>query len=226
MNYNALIIEDDKEIAELILLYINKSGANATIAGSAEEGFNLLEQESFDIVVLDINLPGIDGFRFLQQLRTFSSLPVVIVSAREADREIIKGFQEGADDFVTKPFSPTVLVERIKANVKRYRQKEEEFNKKISFGEYSYNVKGNYVEFKGKKLNLAEKELEVLRFLLNNAGTSVTVYEIFHNVWGNQYGDLATVSVHIQRLRKKLDKDLIETVYGEGYKIPKEKLSK
>ncbi|MBN2651903.1 MAG: response regulator transcription factor, partial [Spirochaetales bacterium] len=224
MDYKALIIEDDQDIAELISLYIKKDGAVAQIAGSAEEGFGLLDQHAYDVIVLDINLPGIDGFRFLKKMRTFSSVPVVIVSAREADLDIIKGFEDGADDFVTKPFSPAVLVERIKANVKRYRQKEEEFNKKIIFGEYSFNLKGNFVEYDGKKLNLAEKELDVLRFLLEHAGESVTVYDIFQHVWDNQYGDIATVSVHIQRLRKKLEKNLIETVYGEGYRIPSDKV--
>ena len=115
MKADVLIIEDEQELAELVQLYLEKEGIQTALAGSAEEGMELLSKKVFNLIVLDINLPGMDGFEFLQQLRTHSQIPVIIVSAREADEDIIMGLGSGADEFVTKPFAPKVLAARVRA---------------------------------------------------------------------------------------------------------------
>ena len=112
---NVLIVEDEHELAELVQMYLRNDGVEAVIAGSAEEGFAQLDGNDYDLIILDINLPGMDGFDFVQRLRKTSAVPVIIVSAREADEDIVMGLGVGADEFVTKPFAPKVLVARVRA---------------------------------------------------------------------------------------------------------------
>lgn len=230
MNARVLIIEDERELAELIEMYLQREGIETSIAGSAEEGERLLQEHTFDLITLDINLPGKDGFEFLQLIRRDLHIPVVMVSAREADEDVIMGLGIGADEFVTKPFAPRVLSARIRALLRRARESEKR-GEIIQFSGYSLDVEGYVVTRGSERVNLSAKEFEVLAFLAANPGIAYSTDDIYRAVWGDSYGDITTVGVYIQRLRKKIEEDprnprILETVHGKGYRFSREMLEK
>jgi len=218
-----LIIEDVKEMADLIRLYLQKEGMDATLCESGESGLAEFGRERYDLIVLDINLPGMDGFEFLQRLRRTSAVPVMIVSARDADEDMILGLGIGADEFVTKPFSPKVLVARVRAMLRRATDMKASSNS-VKFGDFVLDIDGYLLKKSGQKVALSSKEFEVLAHLATHPGKAMTPETIYAEVWRNQYGDVTAVAVYIQRLRKKIEQDpsaplFIETVHGMGYRF-------
>jgi two-component system response regulator RegX3 len=218
-----LIIEDVKEMADLIRLYLQKEGMDATLCETGEEGLAAFAREKFDLVVLDINLPGIDGFEVLQRLRRESAVPIAIVSARDADEDMILGLGIGADEFVTKPFSPKVLVARVRAMLRRATDLRASPNS-VRFGDFILDLDGFLLKKGPEKVPLSSKEFEVLACLATHPGKAMTPDAIYADVWHNQYGDVTAVAVYIQRLRKKIEEDpsapiFIETVHGMGYRF-------
>ncbi|MGA2976870.1 MAG: response regulator transcription factor [Spirochaetia bacterium] len=223
MQAKILIIEDVKEMADLIRLYLQKEGMDSTICETGEDGLSQFDRERYDLVILDINLPGIDGFEFLQRLRKGSAVPVMIVSARDADEDMILGLGIGADEFVTKPFSPKVLVARIRAMLRRTLDMKTSPNS-VKFGDFILDIDGYLLKKGGEKISLSSKEFEVLAYLATHAGKAMTPDTIYAEVWKNQYGDITAVAVYVQRLRKKIEIDpsapvFIETVHGMGYRF-------
>ncbi len=223
MQAKILIIEDVREMADLIKLYLQKEGMEATLCETGEDGLVAFEKDRFDLVVLDINLPGIDGFEFLQRLRRTSAVPVMIVSARDADEDMILGLGIGADEFVTKPFSPKVLVARARAILRRATDMRANPNS-IRFGEFVLDIDGFLLKKGGEKVPLSSKEFEVLAFLATHPNKAMSAETIYAEVWKNQYGDVTAVAVYIQRLRRKIEADpaapaFIETVHGMGYRF-------
>jgi DNA-binding response OmpR family regulator len=202
---------------------------NVTLCATAECGMERLADITFDLVVLDINLPGMDGFEFLQQIRKDNSLPVIIVSARRADEDLILGLGIGADEFITKPFSPRVLAARVRALLRRVSLTPK--IKTICFADFFMDPDAYLLMKNQKRIPLTSKEFELLRFLILKAGKVFSASQLYTDVWGKKYGDLATVAIHIQRLRKKIEKDpanpeLILNVYGAGYYFNKHMLIK
>jgi DNA-binding response OmpR family regulator len=223
MQANILIIEDVKEMAELIRMYLQKEGMETVICETAEEGLERFGKGRFDLVVLDINLPGMDGFEFLQRLRTASIVPVMIVSARDADEDMVLGLGIGADEFVTKPFSPKVLVARVRAMLRRTSDARTGPHC-VKFGDFLLDVDGYLLRKGGEKVPLSSKEFEVLAYLATHAGRALTPETIYADVWRNQYGDITAVAVYVQRLRRKIEANpssplYIETVHGMGYRF-------
>jgi DNA-binding response OmpR family regulator len=223
MQARVLIIEDVKEMAELVRLYLHKEGMDAEICETGEDALSQFERGKFDMVVLDINLPGMDGFEFLQRLRKTSTVPVMIVSARDADEDMILGLGIGADEFVTKPFSPKVLVARVRAMLRRTTDLKASPNS-IRFGDYLLDIDGYLLKKGGEKIPLSSKEFEVLAYLATHRGKAVSPDTIYADVWRNQFGDVTAVAVYVQRLRKKIEHDpsspvFIETVHGMGYRF-------
>lgn len=221
MNARVLIIEDEKELGELVQLFLEKDGISSVLAASAEEGLSLMESGSFDLIILDINLPGMDGFEFLQVFRKRSSIGILILSAREADEDVVLGLGLGADEFVTKPFAPKVLVARVRALLRRIKGTGNG-DEKIVFGEYILQPGGYSLVKNGERVVLSTKEFEVLRFLAMNAGKAFSSDEIYSAVWDQSFGDITSVAVYIQRLRKKIEVDpsrpvYILTIRGKGY---------
>jgi DNA-binding response OmpR family regulator len=220
MKANILIIEDEREIGDLIELYLSREGISCRRAESAEEGFAFFRGESFDLVLLDINLPGIDGFEFLKRLREQSAVPVIIVSARQDDADIVLGLGIGADDFVVKPFSPRVLAARVRARLRR--ADEDGAKGAVRFGEFVLEA-GNYLLRRGGvRVALSPREFALLCVLADSPGVPMKSEDIYEKVWGNAYGDTTTVAVHIQRLRRKIEDDpacprFIKTAFGFGY---------
>ncbi|MCL2232537.1 MAG: response regulator transcription factor [Treponema sp.] len=229
MQGKILVIEDVKELADLVTLYLSKEGFEVRAAESAEEAFAVMEAWKPELVILDINLPGMDGFEFLQKFRRSSETPVLIVSARDSDEDQISGLGIGADEYITKPFSPKVLVARVRALFRRFRTfgaQDSEKNQEnlFRFGPFVLDYDAYLLKKDGERVPLSAKEYGCLSFLTEHAGKAMNVESIYNGVWKNTYGDLTTVAVYIQRLRKKIEDDpatpvYIETVHGMGYRF-------
>ncbi len=228
MTAKVLIIEDEKELGELVQLFLEKDGISSVLCLSAEEGMEVLESESFDLIILDINLPGMDGFEFLQTYRKAAETGILILSAREADEDIVLGLGLGADEFVSKPFAPKVLVARVRALLRRIKKGGSSLHR-IRFGPYSMDLEGYSLFRDDERIILSTKEFEVLKFLVSNSGRAYDAEEIYRKVWGQEYGDLSSVAVYIQRLRKKIEENPSEpeyliTIRGKGYLFDERKI--
>lgn len=227
MKGKILIIEDEVEIADLISLYLEKEGITTYHSTTGEDGLRILNSEELDLIILDINLPGIDGFETLQEIRKNSNTPVIIVSARSDDADHILGFGIGADDFVSKPFSPKVLSARVRAHLRRGSIKSRETTNRLKFGDFTLDFDAYNLTKSGTPVKLSPKELEILIYLARNEGVRRSLESIYEEVWGSKYGDISTVSVHIRRIRKKIEEDsanpkYIKTSHGFGYYFTRE----
>jgi two-component system response regulator RegX3 len=220
-----LIIEDERELADLVSLYLSKDGFEVRAAESAEEGLTIVEEWKPELVILDINLPGMDGFEFLQRFRRDRNTPVLIVSARSSEEDQINGLGGGADEYISKPFSPKVLVARVRAVFRRVRDfDEKEAANLFRFGPFSLDYDACILKKGEQRIPLSAKEFGCLVFLTTHPLKPLSPEIIYAGVWKNNYGDLTSVAVYIQRLRKKIEEDpanpvYIETVHGMGYRF-------
>jgi two-component system response regulator RegX3 len=224
MQAKVLIVEDVAEMADLIALFLSKEGMQPLAFENAEAALERLKAESFDIIVLDLNLPGMDGFEFLTEARKLTDCPVLVVSARSADEDLISGLGHGADEYMTKPFSPKVLVARVRALLRRSRGAERPQPDAFSFGPFTLDRSSCLLRRDDEILPLSVKEFAILTYLVSNEGKPQTPQAIYDAVWKNKYGDLTAVAVYIQRLRKKIEKnptepEYIVTDYGRGYRF-------
>jgi len=225
MKGNILVIEDVKEMVDLITLYLSREGFDVRAAESAEDGLAIVEYWKPDLVIMDVNLPGMDGFTFLEKYRKSSNTPVIIISARDSDEDQINGLGIGADEYITKPFSPKVLVARVKALFRRFKGLNEKNQKNIfRFGPYALDYDSCILKKDDERIPLSTKEYGCLAWLTEHPGKPMPVEAIYAGVWKNKYGDITIVAVYIQRLRKKIEKDpsnpvYIKTVHGMGYQF-------
>lgn len=229
------VIEDEESISKLIQLYLTKEKMVAKAFLNAEDALqDLKDGHKPNLIILDLNLPGMSGFEFLEELQKHfnKELPsVMILSARDTDEDIIKGLGYGADEFVTKPFSPGVLMARIKANLRRQSFFLEKMESFIQFGPYTLLLGSCVLKKNGQKISLSTKEYEVLEYLVKNAGQVISPERIYQNVWKVEYGDITAVAVYIQRLRKKIEDNpsdckYIKTEFGNGYIFSDEYVTK
>jgi DNA-binding response OmpR family regulator len=225
-----LIVEDDQSIAHLQKDYLELSGFEVKITNSGTEGLQILAEETFDLVILDIMLPGVDGFQVLKTIREKEDIPVLLVSARAEELYKIKGLGLGADDYITKPFSPGELVARVGAHLNKYERMKERFGKEnkpstIRVRGLEIDKDARRVFVNGKEVALAQKEFDLLLFLLQNANRVFSKEELFERIWGvDALGDASTVTVHIARIREKIEDNpskpqYIGTVWGSGYRF-------
>lgn len=228
MNSKILVVEDVPEMAQLAAMYLTKSGMMVEAVGSAEEALEHVAKELPDLIILDLNLPGMSGFDFLKKFRAeySASLPVIIVSARDADEDIINGLGNGADEFVTKPYSPKVLVARVEAIIRRQAKVTAAAEASYEFGPYTVLLNSCVLKKGPEKIPLSTKEYEVLEFLISHENETLGPERIYKEVWKAQYGDITAVAVYVQRLRKKIEADpsapqFIKTVFGMGYRFEK-----
>ena len=223
-----LIIEDDEAIAAIERDYLVLGGFEVEIAGTGGDGIAMGRFGRFDLILLDLMLPGIDGFSVCRALRETLDIPILMVTARQEDIDKIKGLGMGADDYITKPFSPNVLVARIKANLAQYdRMKNTGKQEKaqIQMGNILLRQDSRRVFVDGTEVELKNKEYELLLFLMSNADIVFSRETLYERIWGYEaMGDNATVAVHINRLREKIEKNpsqprYIQTVWGAGYRF-------
>ena len=233
-NPYVFIIEDEESISKLVCMYLEKSDIKAEPFYNAEDALEKLNSGvTPDLLILDLNLPGMSGFDFLKKFREMfkATIPVMIVSARDAYEDIISGLEYGADEFVTKPFSPSVLVARVQAHLRRKDLVTGSGEDSINFGEYTLLLNSCVLKKGNDKIPLSTKEYNVLEYLVKNAGTVISPEKIFNDVWKVQYGDITAVAVYVQRLRKKLEADpsnakYIKTEFGKGYIFNKDLINK
>ena len=216
-----LIVEDDRAIARIEKDYLELNGYRVTLAEDGETGRKLALQQPFDLILLDVMLPRIDGFTLLQQLREHLDVPILLVTARTEDLDKIQGLGLGADDYIEKPFSPGVLVARVRANLAQYaRLKQGDKDRVLQFGSLRLDSAARRVFAGDTEVPLKNKEYELLLFFMRNAGLVFDRETLYERVWGLQaMGDSATVAVHINRLREKLGEGVIQTVRGAGYRF-------
>ncbi len=225
-----LIIEDDQSIAELERDYLEINGFAVEIAQDGTTGLDKVMRKEYDLVLLDLMLPGVDGYTLCKKIRETKEIPVIMVTAKTADIDKIRGLGLGADDYMTKPFSPQELVARVKSHIARYERltkvKPTEEGE-IKIGELTINERSREVSLADKPLSLTAKEFDLLYFLASNPGIVFSKERLFERLWdAAALGEIATVAVHIGRIREKIEKDpskpeYIETVWGVGYRFRK-----
>lgn len=222
-----LIIEDDEAIAAIERDYLEIDGFQVEIAADGVTGLNRGLGGEFDLILLDLMLPGMDGFTVCRKLRESLNIPILMVTARQEDIDKIRALGLGADDYIEKPFSPGVLIARVKANLAQYRRllEPKKAPSEMTLGGIRLNTGTRRVFVDGNEVELKNKEYELLLFLMLNVDMVFDRETLYEKVWGLEaMGDNATVAVHINRLREKLEKDPanprhIETVWGAGYRF-------
>ncbi len=224
-----LIVDDEKEIADLIGVYLQNEGYETVKAFDGKTALELINNEFFDLAVLDVMISDIDGFTLCREIRKNHTYPIVMLTAKTDYTDRISGLSLGADDYVTKPFNPLELTARIKAQIRRYKQYNDTPKKTdtIEISGLEINIATHTCTLYGEEITLTPIEFRILWLLMENAGRVVSTKEIFENVWREDYLDSNnTVMVHIRRTREKLKEKprnpkFIKTVWGVGYKIEK-----
>ncbi|SEB22010.1 MULTISPECIES: response regulator transcription factor [Bacillus cereus group] len=218
MNYHILVVEDDQEIQELIKQFLMTQQYKVIVASDGLEGMNQFNKQSFDLILLDVMMPNLNGFEVAKMIRSQSNIPIIMLTALEEEQDQMKGFDLGVDDYITKPFSFHVLMRRVEAVLRRsYNQNTDNHFvfKEIHVDGDAYKVYVNRSE-----IPLTTKEFEILQLLLQNEKKVLTRESIVEKVWGYEYpGDTRMIDTHIKNIRKKLDIPYIKTVKGIGYKI-------
>ena len=223
-----LIIEDEPSIAELERDYLEINGFKADIELRGDTGLKRAFSQEYDLIILDLMLPGMDGFEICRQLRAESNIPVLMVSAKKEDIDKIRGLGLGADDYITKPFSPGELVARVKAHLSRYERlvgRNDDRNTSLNIRGLKLDKSSRRVHVNDREVILTTKEFDVLAFLAMNPNRVFSREELFDRIWGmDSVGDMATVTVHIKRIREKIELNpsnpqYIETIWGAGYRF-------
>ena len=223
-----LIVEDEESIAELEKDYLELSGFEVEIENNGRVGLERALQEEFDLFILDLMLPGVDGFEICKKIRESKNTPIIMVSAKKDDIDKIRGLGLGADDYITKPFSPSEMVARVKAHLSRYERligSGMPENEVIEIRGLKIDKTARRVYVNGEEKNFTTKEFDLLTFLAQNPNHVFTKEELFNKIWDMEsLGDIATVTVHIKKIREKLEfntakPQYIETIWGVGYRF-------
>lgn len=216
-----LMVDDDEHICQLLGLYLERDGFDAEFCHDGDTALARLSANTFDAVVLDVMMPGPDGFEVLSELRKFSNVPVIMLSARGEPTDRISGLNRGADDYITKPFEPQELIARIRAVLRRFKPTDD--TKNVTLFNLNVNLADFTVTLNGEKVDMPPKEIELLFMLAKTPMHVFTREELLKSIWGQNYsGDSRTVDVHIKRVREKLGDNQhwrLTTVWGVGYKI-------
>ena len=227
--YNILVVDDDKEIVGAIEIYLKNEGYKIYKAYDGEEALNIINNNEIHLVILDIMMPKKDGLETLQEIRKDKSLPVILLSAKSEDYDKIGGLNEGADDYITKPFNPLELIARVNSVLRRYVKlgsiKKEENKKIYRTGELLVDDETKKVIVDGKEVKLTATEFNILKFLIQNKGKVYSIPEIYENVWKEEgFGAENIIAVHIRHIREKIEINpkeprYLKVIWGVGYKI-------
>ena len=225
---NILIIEDEIAIAELEKDYLELAGFQVTMVNEGTKGLSEALSGDYQLVILDLMLPGLDGFEICRQIREEKDIPILMVSAKKEDIDKIRGLGLGADDYMTKPFSPSELVARVKAHLARYERlvrNHDKENEVIEIRGMKIDKTARRVYVNDEEKILTTKEFDLLSFLAGHPDRVFTKDELFREIWDMEsFGDIATVTVHIKKIREKIEEDAanpqyIETIWGKGYRF-------
>ena len=232
--YNILVCDDDKEIVKAIEIYLSKEGYNILKAYDGEEALEILKNnDDIQLIILDIMMPKMDGIEVANKIREDKSIPIIMLSAKSEDYDKISGLNNGADDYVTKPFNPLELIARVNSQIRRYTSlgsmvKKDEENKDIyKSGDLVINDSTKTVEVDGKEVKLTPTEYNILLFLTKNKGKVYSIEQIYENVWEEEsYGAENIIAVHIRHIREKIEINprepkYLKVIWGIGYKIEK-----
>ncbi|MDF2505125.1 response regulator transcription factor [Clostridium sp.] len=222
MEESILIVEDEERMRKLIDAYLKKEGYKTFEAKDGVEAVRIFDSNKVTLIILDIMMPVMDGFNVCKYIRKNSNVPIIMLTAKSEEEDKLLGYEFGADDYITKPFSPKVLVAKVKALLKRYYPDASLNNTSMNFDGVNINELSHEVTINGTEIYLSPKEYDLLLYFIKNKGIVLSRNKILDSVWGmDYYGDLRTVDTHIKRLREKLiDKAyLISTVRGSGYKL-------
>ncbi len=224
-NQRILVVDDDKNICEIIRLYLEKEGFSVSIANDGEKALEIFREITPSVVVLDVMMPKMDGFQVCREIRRVSSIPVIMLTAKGETFDKVLGLELGADDYMVKPFENKELVARIKAVLRRYEPKDNA-DKEIIYPNICINLTNYELKINGEVIDIPPKELELLYYLATNPNKVFTREQLLETVWGFDYfGDSRTVDVHVKRLREKLELAgenvnwQLKTVWGVGYKF-------
>jgi DNA-binding response OmpR family regulator len=226
-NTSILAVDDDVYILRMLKRILESEGFRVSAVSSGEEALNIFGEHNPDLVLLDITMPGIDGYTVCERIREFSSKPIIMITARGSDDEIVKGLEAGADDYVVKPFSARELIARIRATMRRSRTWETKEEPVFRTGQMLIDYTANKVFVNGKDIDLTATEYRILCYLAQNAGRVITPDQILGKVWGENYsGENHILHVNIARLRRKIEENQEEPKYiltrtGIGYLMPK-----
>ena len=231
--YNILVCDDDKEIVKAIEIYLSKEGYNILKAYDGEEALDILKKnDDIQLIILDIMMPKLDGIETANIIRKDKSIPIIMLSAKSEDYDKISGLNNGADDYVTKPFNPLELIARVNSQIRRYtslgsRVKKEDDKNIYKSGDLIINDATKMVEVDGKEVKLTPTEYNILLFLTKNKGIVYSIEQIYENVWEEEsYGAENIIAVHIRHIREKIEINprepkYLKVIWGIGYKIEK-----
>ena len=220
-----LVVEDEASFSDALSYVLSKEGYEVTVADTGDGAIAAFDKTGADLVLLDLMLPGLSGTEVCKQLRSRSSVPIIMLTAKDTEVDKVVGLELGADDYVTKPYSKAELVARIKAVLRRQGDGESNEGSLLSAGPVKIDVERHQVKISDELVSLPLKEFELLEFLVRNSGRVLTRIQLIDRVWGSDYfGDTKTLDVHVKRLRAKIEKDpanptYIQTIRGLGYKF-------
>jgi two-component system response regulator RegX3 len=221
-----LVVEDEETLAEAISFLLSKEGFDVAVAATGPAAIESFEKSGADLILLDLMLPGLSGTEVCRQIRTKSSVPIIMLTAKDSEIDKVVGLELGADDYVTKPYSSRELIARIRAVLRRGELQDTDIDgTTLEVGPVRMDTDRHIISVNGEVVAIPLKEFELLEFLMRNAGRVLTRIQLIDRVWGSDYvGDTKTLDVHIKRLRAKIEKDpanpeYIQTVRGMGYKM-------
>lgn len=220
--YSLLIVDDEAQMRELISMYAEREGYRCTEAEDGQQALELLAKRTFDVIILDVMMPKLDGLSFCKKVRETSDIPIIFVTARGGEVDRVTGLKIGADDYLVKPFSPRELLARIEALLRRVRPSTVVSEELERYGALEIDTKGHEARINGTELSLTLKEFDLLTYLARHPGQVLDRERLLEMVWGyDYYGNARTVDTHVKTLRMKLGEHagLIQTVWGVGYKF-------
>ncbi|MCR5792085.1 MAG: response regulator transcription factor [Lachnospiraceae bacterium] len=219
-NIRILVVDDESRMRKLVGDFLKKNGYEVLFAGDGEEALDLFfENKEISLIILDVMMPKLDGWETLKEIRSYSDVPVIMLTARGEERDELRGFELGVDEYISKPFSPKILVARVEAILKRVTSHEEET---LQIGDITLDKMAHQVLIQGENIELSFKEFELLEYFMENQGVALSREKILNNVWNYDYfGDARTIDTHVKKLRSKLGEhgQYIKTIWGMGYKF-------
>ena len=219
-NIQILVVDDESRMRKLVKDFLQREGYSVLEAGDGMEAMDIFYEQKIDLVILDVMMPRMDGWQTCREIRRDSTVPIIMLTARSEERDELQGFELGVDEYISKPFSPKILVARVGALLKRIYGTDAE--EKMEAGGIELDKAAHQVQVDGKSIDLSYKEFELLTYFLENQGIALSREKILNNVWTYDYfGDARTIDTHVKKLRNKLgDKgNYIKTIWGMGYKF-------